>query len=392
MPTFPHARNIATLAAAGALALGTALPAGAATAPGSRPDAAAWSVATTIGPAVGDWSEEFSASGADDAWSAWNACATSSCSGTGGTISSVEHWNGSAWAQVPVPASLAKYAASPVAVSSSSASNAWLFNPDNTLRWNGSAWSLHSQPKWVVHFNLSGDIDVAASVFSPTSAWVFSLGIDSTTSPDHYAATWNGKSWSKVTLPGVPDEVSALAPNDIWALGETLATATKNKPTYILMHWNGKSWTTTTLPKVTVPKGAQEYPGSLTADSASEVWLTWNIEQGTAGAQTRYLLKLDQSTWSKVTIKYPTSSVDYTAQDGDGGLWMVANGPAPSYTWYFYHLNGTSWSENSVPAASGMSFQQLVGLTWVPGTQSLWAPADMLDGNDIYGAIEGYGS
>jgi hypothetical protein len=194
-----------------------------------------------------------------------------------------------------------------------------------------------------------------------------------------------------MNLPGVPGEVSALAPNDIWVLGVTLASAIKNHPVSILMHWDGKSWTTISLPKVTVPKGASEYPGAMAADSATEAWLTWDIEQGTAGAQTMYLLKLDGSTWSKVSFTYPTSFVSYLAQDGDGGVWLAANGPAPSYTWYLDHLNGTTWTQDSPPAASGMTFQQLIGLTWVPGTQSMWAPADMTEGNDIYGAILGYG-
>jgi hypothetical protein len=339
---------------------------------------------------VGDWQENLSASGSGDAWSTWTACATTSCSGTGGTVSDVEHWNGSAWTQVPAPASLAKYAAAPLAVSSSSASNAWLFNSGNTLRWNGTAWAEHSQPAWVTYGNLSGDYDLAAQVFSPTSTWVFSLGTNSLTSPDHYVSTWNGHTWSKLTLPGIATEVSALAPDDVWVLGATVASVMKNKPVYILMHWNGKSWTSTTLPKVTVPKGATEYPGEMTASSSTRAWLTWDIAQGTAGAQTIYLLELNGTTWSKVSIGYPTSIVDSLAQDGDGGLWMVANGPAPDYTWYFYHLNGTTWTRDDVPAAAGMSLQQLLTITWVPGTQSVWATGDMLKGNDIYGAILGY--
>jgi hypothetical protein len=389
MPTSSLARAAATFTVAALLTLSTCLPAGAAAVPTTPSPATGWNVATTIGPAEGVWTENLSASGPDDAWSTWNAC--TSCSSPPVNVSYVEHWDGSAWAQVPVPGSLAKYAANPLAVSSSSASNAWLFDPGKTLRWNGTAWALHSQPAWVVHSNLGGEYDVTAQVFSPTSAWVFSLGVDSFTSPDHYAATWNGHAWSKVIMPGVPDWVSVVSADDIWALGPTPATALKNKPTDVLMHWDGTSWSSTALPKVTIPKGTTEGPGGLAADSATQAWVPWYITKGTAGAKPAYLLELNGTTWSKVSIKYPTISFNAIAQDGHGGLWMAADGPAPDFTSYFYHLNGTSWTKEAVPAAAGMGLLEISGLTWVPGTQSMWAPADMTEGNNIYGAILGYG-
>jgi hypothetical protein len=379
-------RRVLAAGGAASLALAVASPSGAA----ARPAATGWSLSQTVGPAEGEWANTLAADSASDAWSTWYAC--TSCSGKQVTVSLLEHWTGSAWSQVTVPASLAKYAKDPLATGASSASNAWLFNQHNVLRWNGTTWTLAAIPKWVARFNLSGDIGINTPVFSPSDVWVFSLGIDSTTDPQTFAARYNGTGWSKVNLPGIPSGTSALAPNDIWELGVTTASVLKGKRDYILMHWNGTSWSTVPLPKVTPPKGATESPGAgFVATGPSDVWLPWDIEQGTQGAQTLYLLHWNGTSWAKVDLKLPTSGVDAMAQDGNGGLWLVTNGPAPSYTWYLDHLSSSgTWTRDTVPSTGSMTFQQLTGITWVPGTSSLWAQGDLTSGNNIYGATFQY--
>jgi hypothetical protein len=366
----------AILAGTAGLAIAAAVPADGATAPG-------WRVVQTIGPSTGVWADNFVAASASSAWSTWVAV----------SHSYVERWTGTAWQQVPVPSKLANDAASSVAIGASSASNAWLFDPGKVLRWNGSQWHLQQIPTWVVHGNLSGSYNVASAVFSPSSVWVFSEGVDSFTSPDHYAARYNGHVWVKVQLPGVPGEVSALSASDIWVLGVTTASAAGANPKEILMHWNGKSWSTVAIPKVTPPAGATEYAGGLAATGTADAWLEWDIEQGTAGAQTLYLLHWNGSSWAKVKVAFPTSIVDYMTQDGHGGLWMVANGPAPDYQWFTYHLNAGKWTRYPVPVATGLSLLDLTGISWIPGTRSVWATGNMAvpNGTSIYGAILKYG-
>src|ERR1700690_3744036 len=349
MSTASRARRAATVAGAAGLVLAAALPASGSTlASGST--AASWSVSQTFGPADGVWSDNFAATSANDAWSTWDSIAGFS----------VQHWSGSSWSQGAVPSNLESYAESSRAVGASSARNAWLFNQGSVLRWGGSAWRLQKVPSWVVRPNLSGDVEIAPAVFSASSAWVFSLGIDSTTNPDHYAALYSGHSWTKVTLPAIPGQVNAIAPDDIWALGVTTATALKRRPTHVLMHWDGTSWHTVSVPKATdVPPGTSEYVTDLAATGPSDVWLQRDILQGSAGAQTLYLMHWDGTSWTQVSLNFPTSEVDYMAQDGHGGVWMAANGPAPDFTWYFYHLNAGTWTMSSVPAATGLSLLDL---------------------------------
>jgi hypothetical protein len=374
--TRPVLIRAAILAGAAGLAIGTAVPASGAATPG-------WRVIKIFGPAQAVWADDFVATGADSAWSTWDA---------GRTL--VERWTGRAWRQVPVPANLAGDVASSVAIGASSASNAWLFDPGKVLRWNGSAWRVQRIPAWVVHISLSGTYTVTSAVFSPSKVWVFSAGVDSFTRPDHFAAYYNGHVWVKVQLPGIIDEVSALSPTDIWVLGLTTASALKPTPTFILMHWNGNTWGTVRIPKVTPPAGAVEFPVDLAATGPADAWLQRDIEQGSAGAQTLYLLHWNGRSWTRVKLGFPTSIVDSMTQDGHGGVWMVANGPARAFRWFTYHLNAGQWTRYTVPAAKGLSLLDLTGISWIPGTRSVWLTANMAgppNGNAIFGAILKFG-
>jgi hypothetical protein len=73
---------------------------------------------------------------------------------------------------------------------------------------------------------------------------------------------WDGASWSRVNNAGGIDEylhaVAAIAPNDVWAVGDNGQT----------QHWNGANWSRIAAP----------YPGlggrlnGVAAASASDVW------------------------------------------------------------------------------------------------------------------------
>jgi hypothetical protein len=198
-------------AVAAAVVPASAMPASAATSP-------AWRVVKTFGPAEGVWSDNFAVSGAGDAWSTWIACKP--CSGSNPvTHFYVEHSAGTTWRPVRVPASLEDAAEAGVAIGASSYRNLWLFYPPpssnsphaHALRWNGSKWYRQTIPTWAVHLNLSGTYDIVPAVFGPKSVWVFSMGVDAFTNPDHYVARYNGDRWTKLQMPAVASQVSVLS-------------------------------------------------------------------------------------------------------------------------------------------------------------------------------------
>jgi hypothetical protein len=110
--------------------------------------------------------------------------------------------------------------------------------------------------------------------------------------------------------------------------------------------------------------------------------------QGSPG--TTSLEHWNGTAWQPVPLHYRTSSVDATASDGSGGLWMIFNGPRPGFTGYFAHLaGGGSWTRTLVPAATGTTVQQASVITAVPGSASAWAAGELIVPGEGSGGIIG---
>ena len=385
MPSARFVRRALTLAGVAGLTLAATLPASAsaasATAGAANPAVTpGWRVVKTLGPFDGDGQPLISATSAADAWYTWSALGTN-----GKDQSYVLHWTGSTWQSVPVPASLTSYVQENVALGVVSAQNVWLFSDNQypvttVLRWNGHYWYKQAIPKWVTFMNLSGTVSEQVAAFSASNLWVFSEGQDKFANPDHYAARYNGHSWSKVTLPVLPSQVSAVSPTDIWVLGRNLS----NLNASLLAHWNGTKWSTLALPSVKVAKGDFDQVAGLTAFGAGSVWAVNYLTVGSAGAVATYLLHWNGKVWSRVYLKYPSSYASSITADGHGGIWMIAAGLGPAYQWRFYHRTATGkWAENVVGASNKVN---LLGTAWIPGTSSLWATAETFASNTTVSA------
>jgi hypothetical protein len=374
------------VAGVGLLALaGVLVPASAATSP-------PWRVVKAFSPAVGVWSDNLTAISARDSWSTWLACGTGSCGSIGpGTLYYVEHWSGTSWNRVRVPASLTGAAENSVALGASSFRDMWLIDspryPSATtrvLRWDGRKWYTQRIPAWAVYLNRSGSYNTTAAVFSPASVWIFNAGLN-------FAARYNGHTWTRMRMPGYATEVSVLSQHDIWALGRR-ASAPGLSTAQILMHWNGKSWHVVPVPQVRLPAGTDAYVGNLVALGPADAWVLRDEMRGTAGATTTGLLHWNGRSWSRVAVPSGVSIISDVTPDGHGGLWLAGNGPKPAYKWYLYHLDG-KWRRYDVPTAKGTTLLDLTGLSWIPGTRSVWATANMLQpgaNGKIIGAILKY--
>jgi hypothetical protein len=307
----------------------------------------------------------FAAASARDAWSTW--VTTASGQGSAPTVpQAVERWNGTTWQRITVPASIAPHVRTAVSVATDSPDDAWIFSwkwPAEALRYESGRWSLAAIPSWVIRPAADKQVSVSSAAFSPKDVWVFSLGIDG--HKDHYAAHYDGKTWSRVTLPAIPGEVSVVSASDIWALGITGGSADSSWTASGVMHYNGHAWSFTRLLALPVAKGVSVTYANLTATGPGSTWLIRTLTASN-GVSTPTVMRLSGTTWT--TVSFPASALGTliplaTAQDGSGGLWVDAIFTNPSGFTYTFHLSGGKWTE---------SFHGYP-MAWIPGTHQDWA-------------------
>lgn len=307
------------------------------------------------------WTPSLSAVTRTDAWVGWVGGGEDS-----GFQTLIRHWNGRAWANVPLPAQCG-FCAQNFNVSASSASNMWI-DAGVIYRWNGRSWQTPNAPSWVTAD--PGHIEA----FSATNVWVFVLGANG-----NLAAHYNGRTWTKVTLPTNEVDISALSPTDIWGITDTGAGGPQ-----VLVHWNGKRWSVVRLPKL-VQRQFSHYEDQLVPLGPANVWVAREVlEKVGEPVTTTELLHWNGKKWSTVRPPALHSEILGMTQDGHGGLWasafnlQVTAGNADS----FYHLHAGHWTRYAIPLPAGGASMDIRDLAWIPGTQSVWAAGDYVAGTN----------
>lgn len=160
------------------------------------------------------------------------------------------HWNGKNWRSVPAPTNAVGDINDIDAVS---AQNLWVVARDSIFHWDGESWSeshnVDDHYKSIMTYNLMG-----VEALSEQDVWVVGYSIYSG-GCDHgtvHILHWDGYAWSSVPTPAVGFacvgsprlvDIHALAPDDIWAVGDGL-----NRP--MAMHWDGRAWSLNACPDV----------------------------------------------------------------------------------------------------------------------------------------------
>ena len=167
-----------------------------------------------------------------------------------------------------------------------------------------------------------------------------------------FAEHWNGTSWNTVRVAGkklsssVLYGATAVASNDVWAVGYVKPGKGDEPPQTLVEHWNGSRWKATPSPNMEPKNGYRltNWLFGVTASSPNDVWAvglwTWYPGSGT----TRSLFER----WN-------------------GKVWKTEPGPA------------------ALESSNNLAFNQLFGVTTVrPGV--LWAVGTFfLDSQSEYG-------
>lgn len=190
----------------------------------------------------------------------------------------IEHWDGAAWSIVPSPnPGLARNELrGAVAIS---ANDIWAVglsaNGDSdtlaqTLieHWNGTRWSIVPSPT----VGSSDNFLNAATAFAANDIWA--VGVSSTNPSTFIGRTliehWNGTAWSIVKSPSAGpaenfDSMTAVAANDIWAVGISSNGSSTDAIQGVTLHWDGMRWSIVKSPRpgqTTLLSGIARIPGS----------------------------------------------------------------------------------------------------------------------------------
>jgi hypothetical protein len=296
------------------------------------------------------------------------------------TLSSslIEHWNGTQWSVVPSPnpsttlnilygvAAVATNDVWAVGFAATSSSGAVI------MHWNGVSWTVVPNPPGGIFMsNL-----MSLAVISANDIWAVGSGRiadEDATLTLH----WNGSVWSFVSSPNVTPEVdntlfgvTALAANDVWAVGTQQPTSLTDPHTLIL-HWNGTAWSIVASPN----DGGNTVGNHLLAAAAistNDVWAVGFSELGTLSEH------WDGTSWSVVPTPGIANSEPLFLPGivalSSNNVWTVGesfqSSRSVSHT-LTEQWNGTQWSVVKSPNV-GSDHNELFAIDATPGG-TLWA-------------------
>lgn len=279
----------------------------------------------------------------------------------------IEHWDGTAWRRVKLPAKLARHFAGTGLfgfVGASSASNVWAFNLEGKyLRRAGHHWTFGRLPGSKTGRRFVGSV----KVFSPADVWVFGAkvtGAASNPKLEPFAARFDGHRWTVTRVPGKGPlgPVTANGPRDMWGItdGETLFTGGPPASSRIV-HWNGVAWREV-APQPKLPR--QTILSGILARSKSDVWIGGGIQRRDGSSEVAW--HWNGTAWTSRSPRAAPDGQEYVLSSlvpASGGMWALGQ-----------NLGGISrlWRYSGGWSAPVRRPWDLFQLAAVPHTDSIW--------------------
>ena len=240
--------------------------------------------------------------------------------------------------------------------------------------WDGNSWSVVPSPDIVTTSGRDAvNVLNAVVAIAPNDAWA--VGYDASLDTPYATLTlhWNGSAWQVVPSPNPAPSpntlynallgVSAVASNDVWAVGGNPFNLAGDTTRAILMHWNGATWQLFPAP----PETAFWQNTNRTAVKAIASNNVWAVGQFSA-------FRWNGSAW---TLPTGFSGQDIAAIDASAStnVWSDGTHSVPDGTLGFYpsadaqSFNGTAWQART---PSDFYYNYFKGITVLSPT-NVWA-------------------
>ena len=238
----------------------------------------------------------------------------------------------------------------------------------------GPAWTTTTSKDVSTTNNLYGIDGVA-----PNDIWA--VGDSVGERGDHHArrALGTGSKWSIVPSPNVPPgstsltAVSMLSATTGWAVGG-YSTASEVHRT-LAMRWNGASWSILSSPN---PSAEDNDLKAVAVVASNDVWAVGTYLPALGGALRTLVLHWNGSAWSVVTSPNVGTGSNYltgVAARSANDAWAVGHyhdTASDREKTLILKWNGSSWATVTSPnPSSGDNY--LIAVTVLPGSTSAWA-------------------
>lgn len=218
-----------------------------------------------------------------------------------------------------------------------------------TMRWSGAGWQLVDSPNPDSARNILLDVDAAPG------APIWAVGVSGgATGPNEQTLVlrWDGVGWTHVASPNPGTgnrlrSIDILGPDDAWAVGDYSGAATNGWGQPLVLRWDGAAWTHVPAPQL----GTEAKLNAVSAIAPNDVWAV-----GTLYANARYtslILHWDGVRWSQVDAPHVGSTTYGNYLYGVAALspsevWAVGAWDAGRST-LALRWNGVSWAHVSTP-------------------------------------------
>lgn len=263
--------------------------------------------------------------------------------------------------------------------------NAWAvgyyvnsFGIEQTLiqHWDGVRWSIVASPNAGTPTAMRNFL-LSVTALATNDIWAVGYHREETVETlSVLTLHWDGNEWSMVASPivGVLNGVSGVAADDVWAVGTTDdVNLNGGTPLTLTIHWDGQSWQVVPSPNFD-PDDDVLY--AVTAIASDDVWAA-----GHYGFYQRLLLEhWDGTEWSMVFVAEPWKyndvfyAIDALASDD---IWTVGKCCHDPQRTISYHWDGTDWTRIFTPA--NWDYSLLLGVTAV-SHDNVWAVGMELGG------------